>query len=161
MASEARVRGEPVAKRSRKSQRERWSPAEIAAARKAARAGDVRSQCLLGAIYGSGSAGRKDLRASLKWYEKAALLGDEDGLFNTGVMLILGEGVKRDVQLGLKRLREAARKDYWIAAETLGQYYEFGISPGVRANRRVARQWYELAAKSGSLKAREALTQLL
>ncbi|MGH8507971.1 MAG: tetratricopeptide repeat protein [Gammaproteobacteria bacterium] len=161
MASVDLARGEPVAKRISRRTREKWSPVEITATRNSARAGDVRSQCLLGAIYASGSGGRKDARVSFAWYEKAASSGDADGLFNTGVMLVLGEGVARDVQSGLNRLRKAARKGNWMAAETLGQYYEFGLSPDVKPNRRIAKHWYRLAANFGSLRAREALSQIL
>jgi hypothetical protein len=66
--------------------------AEVERHRRGAEAGDLDSQCALGTAYHRGAGVRRDYKAALKWYAKAALRGHPVAQYNMGIMRMLGRG---------------------------------------------------------------------
>ncbi|XP_062899407.1 protein sel-1 homolog 3-like isoform X5 [Mobula hypostoma] len=64
----------------------------------------------------------RDVQAALKWYSRSAMESkDPISLYEYGLFLIKGQGVKKNIRLGLRFMNEAASK-----TEAFQHYYEAG-----------------------------------
>ena len=87
----------------------------------------------------------------IKWYRKAASLGDANALGHLGILYILGIAVSRDIGEGLKCLHKSAEAGNYDARKFLGWMYSKGY--GVTRNIITAKEWYQKAAEVGHQKA--------
>ncbi|XP_051866335.1 protein sel-1 homolog 3-like isoform X2 [Pristis pectinata] len=91
----------------------------------------------------------RDVQAALKWYSRSAVESRNPiSLFEYGLFLIKGQGVKKNTKLGLKLINEAASRGSHEALNGLGWYYETYKKDFVKA----AAYWEE-AKKMGNLDA--------
>ena len=77
-----------------------------------------------------------DLERARTWYRRAALKGDERGLFEYGLMLILGEGGPKRPARGRRYLERAAALGHVDALKVLA----YGLSRGAYSYRRSTRR---------------------
>jgi TPR repeat protein len=101
----------------------------------------------------------KDSKAALKKMADAGEAGLATAQFDTGDMLLKGEGVAAPDPAGAAPwLARAAAAGHPLAAYELAQLYETGT--GVKKDIETARKLYQLAAKGGVLEAQERLKTL-
>ena len=120
--------------------------------KKAAAAGDVQSQRILGRIYDLGGHGiAQNYQKAMYWYKKGALLGDGVCQNNVGKMYEKGQGVKTDYKEALWWYRKAEKQNQETALLNLGNMYRTGR--GVAKDYAEAVRCYEKSAKAGCLDA--------
>lgn len=90
--------------------------------RKAAEAGYAPSQVWLGDIL---DKAEEDVEAA-EWYQKAADQGSADGEYGLGQMYLKGEGVKKDVEQGLRYIERAAAKNHVDSVKMMMAAYRQG-----------------------------------
>ncbi|XP_078402053.1 protein sel-1 homolog 3-like [Cetorhinus maximus] len=91
----------------------------------------------------------RDVNAALEWYSRSAEeTRDPLSLYEYGLFLFKGRGVKKNTQLGLKLINEAASKGSHEALNGLGWYYETFKKDYVKAV-----EYWEKAMKMGNLDA--------
>ncbi|XP_072920980.1 protein sel-1 homolog 3-like isoform X3 [Hemitrygon akajei] len=89
----------------------------------------------------------RDVQAALKWYSRNAMESKNPlSLYEYGLFLIKGQGVKKNTRLGLRFMKEAASKGSHEALNGLGWYYETFEKDFVKA----AAYWEE-AKEMGNL----------
>ncbi|XP_043549556.1 protein sel-1 homolog 3-like isoform X1 [Chiloscyllium plagiosum] len=112
--------------------------------------GDVFAQQKLARMLYWGQQGvTRDVKAALEWYSKSAEeTRDPLSMYEYGLFLFKGKGVKKDVKLGLKLINEAASKGSHEAMNGLGWYYETFKKDYVKAV-----EYWEQAMKMGNLDA--------
>ncbi len=98
---------------------------------------------------------RRNASRAAHLYRQAALRGDLQSQTNLAVMLLDGDGVKKDVAAGFQWMRQAARRGDAKAQYNLGRAYVDG--DGLRRNYVNAKKWLAKAAKGGHAKARRLL----
>jgi TPR repeat protein len=126
-------------------------PADIAAVRKAAEAGDVRAQRSLADLHMRGDGVSRDRAEALSWYRKAADRGDA---YSLGVVYAEGVGVEQDLAQAVIWYRKAADLGDASAQGALGSLYYFGGSifnpaKSLPKDFTQARVWLEKAAEQG------------
>lgn len=89
---------------------------------------------------------------SITTWKKAAKEGIPFPQYMLGTLYLTGEGVPKDVDLGIEYLKKAAKQKELAAQEALAGLYMFGSSD-ITKDPVEARKWYEMAAKQGSAKA--------
>lgn len=94
--------------------------------------------------YAHGDGVRVNKENALKYYQKAANLGDYVGLYQVGIMSFRGEGCRRNVKRGLDYLHRAAAEDSPEALGMLGYLYAEG--EGVKADLEQAVDYLEKGA---------------
>ena len=114
---------------------------------RAARAGFVTAQLMLGRALENGELGRRDLNLAHQWYEVAAEGGHVEAQVAMGTAFYLGRGRVKDSERAAHWFREAAKGGEVGAMYLLASMYEQG--DGVALNLRLARHWYGLAARAG------------
>jgi len=82
----------------------------------------------------------KDLR---DWADR----GDADAQFELGLRMITGEGVKKNLEAGVKSVEKAAKQKHLRAQHVLGTLYEDGV--GVKKDLTKAAEWYRSSADLG------------
>ena len=82
----------------------------------------------------------KDLRS---WADR----GDADAQFELGLRLITGEGLKKNLEEGVKSVEKAARQKHLRAQHVLGTLYEDGV--GVKKDFAKAAEWFRSSADLG------------
>lgn len=82
----------------------------------------------------------KELR---EWAER----GDADAQFELGLRMITGEGVKKNLEQGVKNLEKAAKQKHLRAQHVLATLYEDGV--GVKKDLSKAAEWYRSSAELG------------
>ncbi|WP_395744332.1 tetratricopeptide repeat protein [Prosthecobacter sp.] len=82
----------------------------------------------------------KDLRT---WADR----GDADAQFELGLRLITGEGLKKNIEEGIKSVERAAKQKHLRAQYVLGSLYEDG--EGVKKDLAKAVEWYRSSAELG------------
>jgi len=100
-----------------------------------------------GEKYFKGQGVSRDYAEALRWYRKAADLGNAAACGRIGVMYYTGDGVRQDYDEALRWLRKSAELGSPEAAGTVGWMYEHGT--GVRENYAEAAKWYRIAAEKG------------
>jgi TPR repeat protein len=118
---------------------------------RAAEAGFVTAQALLGQAYETGQIGpqpgQKDLERAHHWYEVAGMGGSVDSQVAMGTAYFLGRGRPKNLALALQWYREAAKGGDVGAMYLTASMYEHG--DGVEPDLRLARYWYQQAARQG------------
>ena len=76
--------------------------------RLAAKAGNLRAQCNLGAFYQGGKGLPKDDAESVKWFSKAAEQGSPEGIYRMGLAYLFGIGVPKDAEKAANGINRAA-----------------------------------------------------
>ncbi|XP_075937671.1 protein sel-1 homolog 3 [Anarhichas minor] len=109
--------------------------------------GDVESQKHLGTMLFWGRHGvPKDVATAVKWYERSALqLKDPTAMYDYSVLLMKGQGVKKNVTRGLKLLEKAAAMGSVNALNGLGWYYRMILNDHEKAVK-----YFRQAALNGS-----------
>ncbi|MDF2371648.1 MAG: SEL1-like repeat protein [Rhizobiaceae bacterium] len=114
----------------------------------------------LGTLYETGQAGETNHDTAVKWYLRAAELGDLIAEFNAGWMLFKGTNVARDLERGLSLLKHAAENGENNAAQNLGYIYGVGYA-NVKADVSEAKKWYGFCATRGVAKCQFSLAGLI
>lgn len=77
------------------------------------------------------------------WAER----GDADAQFELGLRLITGEGIKKNLEQGVKFVEKAAKQKHLRAQHIMGTLYEDGV--GVKKDIAKAAEWYRISAELG------------
>lgn len=94
----------------------------------AAENGNLEAQHDLAAFYATDDlSGLKDEAEAVKWYTRAAEQGHAESQYDLGFMLILGEGVEKDVTKGLQGMEQAVANGSEYAAKVLSDIYAKGL----------------------------------
>lgn len=88
-----------------------------------------------------------DLKRARRWYRRAALKGHDAGLFEYGLMLLLGEGGPRRPANGRRYLERAAALGYIPALDVLSYAFSEG-GYGYRRSPSHAKRFEELARRA-------------
>ncbi|KAM4739983.1 protein sel-1 homolog 3 [Anableps anableps] len=109
--------------------------------------GDLESQRRLGTMLYWGQNGvSKDIANAVKWFEKSAMqMKDPAAVYDYSILLMKGQGVKRNYTQGFQLLKKAAAMGSINALNGLGWYH--GI---VLKDHRNAAKYFEQAALNGS-----------
>ena len=82
-------------------------------------------------------------REAVKWYEKLAMLGDEEAMYRLGVCFREKNSGKRSCRKSFLWYKRAAERGHKEAMGELGLCYQQGI--WVKKNLATAAEWYEKA----------------
>lgn len=92
-------------------------------------------------LYRKGIGVRKNAELALKYFQKAANLGNIDGLFSVGMMYFTGEGMRRNYKRALDYFSRAAASNHPEACGYLAYMYTEGL--GVNVDNAQALLWLE------------------
>lgn len=109
----------------------------------AAEGGDVNAQLKLACLCLGGN-GERDYAEALRWYGKAADLGNREAQFSLGFMYLEGLGVPQSYKVAFSWFLLAAEKGESSAQANLGWLYENGF--GAPQDDAEAVRWYRKAA---------------
>ncbi len=84
--------------------------------------------------------------------------GDADAQFELGLRMITGEGVKKNLEQGVKNLEKAAKQKHLRAQHVLATLYEDGA--GVKKDLSKAAEWYRSSAEMGFALSQHSLAAL-
>ena len=113
----------------------------------------------LGSLHEHGLGGKKDVQAALKYYRRAAKLGDADAQNAIGFLYDTGRGVRQSYKRALKwYARAAAGSFHDEACNNIGNLYHNGL--GVKRDIKRAKHWYKLAVRLGNEMAERNLVLL-
>lgn len=84
--------------------------------------------------------------------------GDADAQFELGLRMITGEGVKKNLEQGVKNLEKAAKQKHLRAQHVLATLYEDGV--GVKKDLSKAAEWYRSSAEMGFALSQHSLAAL-
>jgi len=121
--------------------------AEFAQCQPKAIAGDIAAQNELGWRYANGFGTKKDQKAAIIWFTKAASKGYPNSQRNLGLAYLFGDGVAEDRQAAVKWLTLAANQEDPTAQYYLGQCYQNGL--GVAKDIDIGFRWQYRAALHG------------
>ncbi|GAA6217828.1 protein sel-1 homolog 3-like [Lates japonicus] len=109
--------------------------------------GDVESQRRLGTMLYWGQNGvSKDIVSAVKWFERSAMqMKDPSAVYDYSILLMKGQGVKRNYTRGFQLLKKAAAMGSINALNGLGWYH--GI---ILNDHKTAVKFFEQAALNGS-----------
>ncbi len=93
----------------------------------------------------------KELRA---WAER----GEADAQFELGLRMITGEGVKKDLEAGVKSIELAAKQKHLRAQHVMGTLHEDGV--GVKQDPAKAAEWYRTSGELGFALSQHSLAVL-
>ena len=96
----------------------------------------------------SKEAEQRAVRAAVAYFEKAAGLGDANGLYNLGMVYARGLGRKRDDMRAFDCFRAAAEKGHPEAINSIGWFFREGRVFGKDLT--TAAQWFEKSASYGN-----------
>lgn len=113
--------------------------------------GDPEVKTKIGYLYEKGLGVSQDYQEAVKWYRKAAALGNVVAENNIGNLYIEGHGVPRDYQKAMEWLLKAASQGDTPAETNIGALYTDGR--GVHQDYREAMKWFQKAAKKENAKA--------
>ena len=82
-----------------------------------------------------------------KELQTLADLGDAEAQFELGLRKITGEGVKKNLEEGVKSVEKAAKQKHLRAQHVLGTLYEDGV--GLKKDLTKAAEWYRTSADLG------------
>ncbi len=120
--------------------------------------GSAEAAGCLGDMHRKGELGLPDAEKAVRWYCRAAAMGDREGLRELGIAFHEGAGVAKDHDFAALQYRAAAALGDGWAAYCLAQCYRDG--EGVRRNRRSAARWFLVAIERGVKPAKQALARL-
>uniref|UniRef100_UPI003AAF89C0 protein sel-1 homolog 3 n=1 Tax=Centroberyx gerrardi TaxID=166262 RepID=UPI003AAF89C0 len=109
--------------------------------------GHVESQKLLGTILFWGQNGAsKDIASAVKWLERSAMqMEDPSAMYDYSILLLKGQGVKKNITLGIQLLEKAAAMGSIRALNGLGWYHST-----ILKDHKTAVKYFEQAARNGS-----------
>ncbi|XP_061593913.1 protein sel-1 homolog 3-like isoform X2 [Cololabis saira] len=108
--------------------------------------GDAESQRLGTVLYWGQNGVSKDIQSAVKWFEKSAMqMKDPSAMYDYSILLMKGQGVKRNYTRGFQLLKKAAEMGSISALNGLGWYH--GI---VLEDHKNAVRYFEQAALNGS-----------
>ncbi|XP_062306400.1 protein sel-1 homolog 3 isoform X2 [Osmerus eperlanus] len=111
--------------------------------------GDVESQKFLAKILFGRNGATKDVASALRWYKTSAMeMKDPSSMYDYSVLLLKGQGVKRNKTLGLQLMEKAAAMGCAEALNGLGWYHG-----EVLRNHSSAALYFQQAAHNGSANA--------
>ncbi|MBD1433910.1 sel1 repeat family protein [Sphingobacterium sp. DN00404] len=102
----------------------------------------------LGFVYNNGYGVAKNLQEAMRWYRKAADLGNPRAQTNLGLSYRNGEGVAQDYTEALRLFHLAAAQGYANGQNSLGTMYEYGY--GVSQDYKEAVRLYLISANQGN-----------
>ena len=113
----------------------------------------------LGSLHEHGLGGKKDVQAALKYYRRAAKLGDADAQNAIGFLYDTGRGVRQSYKRALKWYARAATGSFHDeSCNNIGNLYHNGL--GVKRDVKRAKHWYKLAVRLGNEMAERNLALL-
>lgn len=84
---------------------------------------DAEAQYSIGIHYHDGTCGlNKDYQKAIQWYKKAIKQGYPDAYNNLGAMYYNGEGVRKDVNMGLSLFQEGAKLGSAMAKQNINNH---------------------------------------
>lgn len=105
----------------------------------AAEEGNIEAQKYLMSLYNLGSKNIScDKEKEMYWVQKAAESRDIEAMTKLGCLYYYGDGVEKDIHLGLYWLQEAAKLGSELACKTLGDYCQ------LQKQYKEAAAWYRL-----------------
>lgn len=115
---------------------------------KAAQAGDVEAQYLLGRLYEKGNGAARDLEAALKWYLSAAQKGHASSQRRVAAAYYWGlGGVQKDDAKAFEWFRRAAEGGDVRAQKQMAEGYRRGVPGILPKDEKLAREWQERAER--------------
>ena len=123
--------------------------------RNSAEAGDTSAMLVIGKAYEYGESGfPQDDGLAFDWYQRAANLGNAEGMAEAGACLIWAVGVQFNVSLGIDMLETASKKGSAYACRCLGDYFAQDIfeADEMLVSKRTAMAWYGKALQLSLLK---------
>lgn len=117
----------------------------IAELRDRGNAGDTNAQYALGFAYENGSRVQQDLAEAVRWYQRAAALGNVYGQFLVAVAYARGKIVPQDVARAAHWYQKAAEQGHPSAQYNLAAMYANGV--GVDKDDTEAVRWYRACAE--------------
>ena len=114
---------------------------------RAANAGSLKTQYLLGYMYKTGEGRTKDIKAAEKWFGKAAKSGHALSQLELAKILLKDSAIEGNIRLALKWFRKASNGDIAEATFHLARFYERGLI--VEKNKAKSLALYKIAAISG------------
>ena len=117
------------------------------------------AQIVIGHLHYNGLGVPKDFTEAMKWYRKAAELGDAKAQYQVGVMFRHGQGVAKLPAEALMWGQKAAEQGYAKAQIEMASITleRGGYTSQARAK---AAKWYRMAAEQGDVEAQNSLGQL-
>lgn len=100
----------------------------------------------------------KNYEEALKWWEKAAQLGETAAQYNLGHMYHAGEGTDKNESKAFYWYRKSAEGGHPGGQYNIGVYYLYGVETPV--NKEEALKWFRLAAEQGDENAKKQLAAL-
>ncbi|WP_395737841.1 tetratricopeptide repeat protein [Prosthecobacter sp.] len=97
---------------------------------------------------------RIDEKELMTWADR----GDADAQFEIGLRKLTGEGVKKNVEEGIKFVEKAAKQKHLRAQHVMGTIYEDGV--GVKQDLAKAAEWYRTSAELGFALSQHSLASL-
>ncbi len=113
---------------------------------------------LMGTAYAEGLGKSEDPEEAVRWYRRAAALGNVLAQHNLGNVYASGTGVEQSDELAVQWWLQAATQGDAIPQYRLGLMYEEG--KGVTKNLEEARRWYQESANRGNAQAQAALIRM-
>lgn len=121
--------------------------------------GNVGAQVQVAIHYLDGSGGfPQDPRLAVKWFERAAQLGNAYAQFRLGELYLAGKGATRNALVAADWLEKAAHRGNAAAQLTLGQLFLDGTDVPAAPMR--GEYWLERAAIEGNAEARDRLARV-
>ena len=108
--------------------------------------------------YYHGEGVRQSYDEAVKWYVKAAEMGDADAQCDLGNCYYYGEGLPENYERSVYWYEKAAEQGNVRALYNLGNSYYYG--EGVARDEKLAIAYYDRAASLGSVQAEERLEEL-
>lgn len=100
----------------------------------------------------------KNYAEALKWWERAAQLGETAAQYNLGYMYHAGEGTDKNESTAFYWYRKSAEGGHPGGQYNTGVYYLYGVETPV--NKEEALKWFRLAAEQGDENAKKQLAAL-
>lgn len=100
----------------------------------------------------------KNYAEALKWWERAAQLGEPAAQYNLGYMYHAGEGTDKNENKAFYWYRKSAEGGHPSGQYNTGVYYLYGVETAV--NKEEALKWFRLAAEQGDENAKKQLAAL-
>ncbi len=94
------------------------------------------------------SVSRRPAQTRLRSLTKRAKKGEGEAQYNLGLMMVIGDGIEKDLKKGIGWMEQAARNGHELSAHVLSIIYREGMY-GVKPSRTKAAAWNK---KAGSFK---------
>jgi len=109
-------------------------------------------------MYSNGDGVQKDNQKALKYYRRAAELGNRAAKCDLGVMLLSGEGGEQAEEEAVLLIADAAMEGHVVSQFNLGVLYYYGEDI-VAQDSKTAEYWLRLAAENGDTDAQQYICE--